>query len=104
MGEVAIIVQNIERKLDEKIEEDGKRRLVDDKRYDTILERTDKHGLRTTALETLWAAFFGDQGAFKVVVKNQDEQGKKVDRLSWLMAIGCGLILATQFWLMYGKK
>lgn len=106
MGEIAIIVQNIESKLDSKVADDDKRREVDDRRYNELINRTDKHGQRTTAVETQLAAFFSDQGAFKMVIKGIDalsvtvkEQGAKADKNSWLIAIGVGLLMATQFWL-----
>jgi len=109
MEVVMAAIEAVDARIKAKDELEAERRKTDDIRYErlaknqeTIIERTDKHGLRTTALETLWSAFFGDQGAFKIVVKNQEDQGKKIDRLSWGFAIGIGLLMATQFWLTYG--
>lgn len=80
------------------------RRKLDDERdrkhtqkMDEVLDRLDKHGTRTTALETKWEAFFGDQGAFKLVVKGLDKLDGKTDKLAWLLAIGIGIMVAVQY-------
>lgn len=103
-AEIALQLQALNQKFQARDEMDAERRKTDDARYDAlkksndeVMARVDGHGLRTTALETKWAAFFGDEGAFKVVVRNQENQGKKIDRLSWFIAGGIGLLAALQF-------
>lgn len=111
IDQVATRVELIDQKFDSKEETDKQRRIVDDARFTVltggqkeVLARVETHGTRTTALETKWAAFFGDEGAFKAIMKRidsmgdkQDDQGKKIDKLTWIVAGGLGAVSATQF-------
>lgn len=102
--QVAEQVRGIDFRLESQDKVDEERRKLDDDRYThlaagqkEVLSRVDTHGTRTTALETKWAAFFGDEGAFKLVMKNIDSQGKKIDKLMWLVACGIGGLAALEF-------
>lgn len=77
MAEVAAKLEAINQSLLARDELDAERRKVDDARdvkaekaSDDLRERMDRHGTRTTALETNWAAFFGPVGAFTTAVDN----------------------------------
>ena len=83
---------------------DAERRKVDDARYgrlakgqEDLVARVDRHGTRTTAVETQLATFFGENGAFRIVLKGIDSLTKDGKLQSRLIYIGMGIILALQF-------
>jgi hypothetical protein len=104
LTEVSVKMDSLISRIEGRDKLDEERRKTDDARYTTlskrheeILERVDKHGIRTTALETKWAAFFGDEGAFKLVMKGLENLDKKSDKQNWFIAIGIGILGALQF-------
>ena len=106
MTEVSQTLNSILQDLSSRKILEAERRKLDDARDESarkdrkeLLDRVNAHGTRTTALETKWAAFFGDEGAFKLVMKAGAEQSKKLDRNTWLIAIGFGILIATEFFL-----
>lgn len=104
LDQVSGRVELIDQRLESDAELDKERRKIDDDRYRTlsngqgeVLKLVNDHGARTTALETKWTAFFGDQGAFKGVIKGLEDQGKKIDKLTWIVASGIGGLAVVQF-------
>lgn len=125
VGAVSLLGQQLEYR--EKTDEE--RRKVDDARHETLIKgqdriakgqdelvsRVDNHGLRTTAIETRWEAFFGPQGAFGMVMRGIEEQKEQMktqgasfeakmteqtktsNRTNWILAVGVGIVLAAQF-------
>lgn len=98
-------VSSLVQRWDEREKLDNERRKVDDARYETLakrheilIERVDKHGERTTALETKWAAFFDEKtGAFRYVTQGMEKLNTKTDKMAWLLAIGIGIMWAIQY-------
>lgn len=95
MAEVSAELLSIRQTLEAQDRIDAERRKVDDAREEAaskareaLLERVDKHGIRTTTLETMWAAFFGPNGAFALVLKQLDSQGAQN---KWIL----GLLITT---------
>lgn len=70
------------------------------KRVETMGET---HIERTARLEANWEAFFSEQGAFPIVMEKIQEHGRKIDRLTWLVAVGMGILLAVQVILKVAK-
>lgn len=77
MAQVAARLDSISQTMKARDDLDAARRQVDDERDEKadkaavdLRERMDRHGTRTTALETNWAAFFGPIGVFSTVVKD----------------------------------
>jgi hypothetical protein len=118
LSDVAGAVSLLGQQLDYREQTDAERRKVDDARHETLIKgqdriaqgqdelvsRVDSHGLRTTAIETRWEAFFGPQGAFGLVMKGIDTQSEQIkaqtkvsNRTNWILAIGVGIVLAAQF-------
>lgn len=89
---------------------EAERRKLDDARDSAarkdrseLLDRVNKHGTRQTALETRWEAFFGDQGAFKIVVKGMEQTTAKLNMIIWAGFVGT-LGLLVELGLMVMKK
>lgn len=89
MSEVSQALNSILQTLEERDRIDLARRDVDDRRdaiaktdRKELLDRLEGHDKRVTALETNWAAFFGDNGAF-TYVKNKIEATDKQNR--WII-------------------
>lgn len=104
MADVAAALESIETAMSNEAKLTQERRKVDDEREKKadlrtaeLIQRIDNHGLRTTAIETKWEAFFGDQGAFKIFVKNIEDLSRKSDKQAILLAIGIGIIITLQF-------
>lgn len=97
MAEVLRRLEDQDRKYDARtrIDDERERRAAEDRRE--LLDRVDAHGVRTTAIETKWEAFFGEQGAFKFFIGQITDLAKKNDRLTWLVAVGVGIIITLQF-------
>ena len=91
------------REYDQRRKEDDKRTLAATKAREELLKRVDAHGLRTTKLESRFEAFFGPEGAFQSVLHRGISQGKKIDKLSWLMGIGVGIVATLEFILLLKK-
>jgi hypothetical protein len=103
MGEVCLALETIDIRLEARDKLDGERRHTDDTRNASaeqgrkaILERTDSVAERTTKLESNWESFFGKQGAFQMVMGTIESHGKKIDRLTWIVAVGVGIALVVQ--------
>lgn len=69
MAQVSAELGAIRQSLDARDQLDAERRKLDDARDARMLARVDKHGTRMTAMETNWANFFGENGAFTFVKK-----------------------------------
>lgn len=105
-NEISQQLASITRRLDEQDKKYDARREEDDAREtrarserQLLLDRVDAHGRRTTVLETDWKAFFSDQGAFRLFCKQINDQAAKTDRLTWLVAVGLGIVITLQFML-----
>lgn len=99
IGEVLIALDAIDSRLSARDELDAERRKVDDLRdaeqqavQRELLQRTDK-------LETNWESFFGEQGAFRMVINQLKGHSKKIDRLTWIAGVGVGIAIVVQIWL-----
>lgn len=104
MPEEQVTMVEVLRRLDEQDRKYEARTRIDDEREQRaerdrreLIERVDAHGVRTTAIETKWEAFFGEQGAFKFFISQIGDLAKKNDRLTWLVAVGVGIIITLQF-------
>lgn len=88
MAAISAELNSIRQTLEARDTLDAERRKIDDARDVRLLERVDKHGTRMTAMETNWANFFGENGAF-AYVKKKIEATDKQNR--WII----GLIVTT---------
>ena len=95
MNQVIAKLGSIEQTLEARDVLDQERRKVDDARNAAattdrkeLLERVNKHGLRVTTLETNWANFFGENGAFTYVKR-------KIDATDKQNRVIIGLVLST---------
>lgn len=102
LEEVRAALAAIDSRLEASDEMDAERRKLDDLRYQTqdgerkeLLQRIGGISDRTSKLESNWDSFFGEQGAFPMVVAKIDGHGKKIDRLMWFAGVifGIGLVL-----------
>lgn len=121
-GDIVAAIGYLDQRFEYREKNDEERRKVDDARHQTLIQgqdrivkgqeelvaRVDNHGLRTTAIETKWEAFFGPQGAFGMVMRGIDEQKvqmkeqtKVSSRTNWILAVGVGIVLAAQFFAPY---
>jgi hypothetical protein len=104
MSEEQVTMAEVLRRLEEQDRKYEARTRIDDERDQRaerdrreMLDRVDGHGQRMTGMETKWAAFFGEQGAFRIFTAQLTEQAKKTDRLTWLVAVGVGIVITLQF-------
>jgi hypothetical protein len=95
MGQVSSELLSIRQTLEARDTLDAERRKLDDARNTAattdrkeLLDRVNKHGLRVTTLETNWANFFGENGAFTYVKRKIDATDKQN---RWII----GLVLST---------
>jgi len=95
MGQLSAELGSIRQLIESRDELDAERRKVDDARNlsaergrQQLLDRVDGHGKRLGTLETNWATFFSEIGAF-TYVKKKVESAEKQNR-----AI-IGLLLTT---------
>jgi hypothetical protein len=100
MAQVSAELNAIRQTLEAQNQQYAARRLEDDRRElvatsdrKELLDRVNAHGTRTTALEANWAAFFGEQGAFRMVVKQGVDQAKDIKNLSKAQWMGVGLVV-----------
>jgi hypothetical protein len=84
MAAISSELNSIRQTLEARDDLDAERRKIDDARDARILDRVDRHGTRMTAMETNWAAFFGENGAFNFV-KAKLEKIEKMD--TWKMCL-----------------
>jgi hypothetical protein len=77
MEQVSSKLNSISQSLAARDRVDADRRKVDDTRDTRLLERVDAHGIRTTAIETKWEAFFGPNGAFTYVTRKIEATDKQ---------------------------
>src|ERR1700722_6192149 len=110
MPQVSTALNSILQTLEARDTLDAERRKTDDAREihavadrKELLDRVDAHGIRTTRLESRWEAFFGPEGAFQSVLNRGISQGKKIDKLSWLVGIGGGVGATLAFILLLRK-
>lgn len=108
LDQVAAQVTSIDQTLESNGKLDEERRKTDDARYESLNKGQEKigsvlegHEKRITTAENNWTNFFGPQGAFGIFAKNQDIQGKKIDRLTWIAASGIGALAAIQFYVEF---
>lgn len=104
MPEDEVTMAEVLRRLDDQDRRYEARTKVDDIREERaerdrreLLDRVDKHGIRTTAIETKWEAFFGEQGAFRLFCAQISGHDKKIDRLMWLAGVGFGILITLEF-------
>lgn len=99
IGEVRIVLDAIDARLTARDELDAERRKVDD------LRDAEQHAVqrellkRTDTLEANWEGFFGEQGAFRMVISQLKGHSKKIDRLTWIAGVGVGIAVVVQIYL-----
>ena len=86
-----------DRKYDARREEDDAREARARTESQELIARVDRHGIRTTTIETRWEAFFGEQGAFRLFCAQIAAHDKKIDRLMWLAGVGFGILITLEF-------
>jgi hypothetical protein len=103
MNEVCLALDAIDSRMEARDNLDAERRRTDDSRFqaaeagrDDILTRTATTAQRTAKLEATWEAFFGERGAFPLVMETIKGHSKKIDRLTWLVAVGVGILITLQ--------
>jgi|GEM_PF-5706367 len=89
-------LDELDRKYDARREEDDARDARAHTEREELRERLDRHGVRTTALETKWEAFFSEQGAFRLFCAQITAHDKKIDRLMWIAGIGFGIVITLE--------
>lgn len=104
MSEEQVTMAEVLRRLEEQDRKYEARTRIDDEREQRaerdrreLLDRVDAHGIRTTAIETKWEAFFGEQGAFRQFCAQITGHDKKIDRLMWLAGVGFGVLITLEF-------
>jgi DNA-binding transcriptional MerR regulator len=60
------------------------------RQLEEVVDRLDAHGRRITKSETLWEGFFGELGAYKILVEQGKANASKLDKIIWTLA---GLVL-----------
>jgi len=110
MAQVSAELISIRQTLEAQNWQYAQRRAEDDRRDSAaitdrkeLLKRVDDHGTRTTRLETKWEAFFAPEGAFQSVLNRGITQGKKIDKLTWFVGIGIGIVATLEFILLLKK-
>lgn len=110
LSEVRLALDSINDRLEARDRLDAERRKVDDLRSaneakvrQELVQRTAEQGERTAKLEANWESFFGDQGAFRMVIAELKSHNIKIDRLMWLTGVGAGILVVLQL-LLRGIK
>jgi len=99
-AQLAAVIKRLDeqdRKYDARREEDDAREARAQKERQELIARVDRHGVRTTAIETKWEAFFSEQGAFRLFCAQIAGHDKKIDKLMWIAGIGFGIVVTLQF-------
>src|SRR5271163_3926058 len=99
MAAISSELNSIRQTLEARNVLDAERRKIDDERDIRLLERVDIHGQRMTAMETKWAAFFGENGAFTYVkkkIESTDLQNKWIIALVITTLVGIIVNLAVK--------
>jgi 1-aminocyclopropane-1-carboxylate deaminase/D-cysteine desulfhydrase-like pyridoxal-dependent ACC family enzyme len=106
MADVSAELNSIRRTLEARDILDAERRKVDDTRDEgahkervELIERVNRHGQRMTAIETNWANFFGENGAFTMVRKKleaSDVQNRWIIVFAFSTLVGVIVNLLTK--------
>jgi hypothetical protein len=106
MVSVSAELNAINQRLKARDDLDAERRKIDDERDKSakssasqLLERVDGHGGRLRTLETNWATFFSEIGAFTMVRKkldSTDKQNRAIIALVLTTLVGVIVNLATK--------
>lgn len=97
MAEVLRRLDAQDRRYAERSNLDDQREERASREREMLLERVDTHGKRVTIIETRFDAFFGEQGAFRLVCKKIDESADTVKAHGKYIFIGVGVIMAGEF-------
>lgn len=106
MADVNAELNSIRQTLEARDTLDAERRKIDDSRDEVahkerieVVERMNRHGLRMTTIETNWAAFFGENGAFTYVRKKleaSDAQNRWIIVFAFSTLVGVIVNLLTK--------
>lgn len=106
MDDLLAGIRDVKANLMEQDRRDAARRLVDDERnklnlecQKIILERLDRHGNRTTAIETKITGWFEKGGVISMLITTVAGQGKLIQRALIAIGVGTGIILTVEFFL-----